>query len=201
MNWMLLRRMLTWTVTTTLLAVAAVALVIVWTANQREWFIDSAGVNLTLDVAMTAAGRWLATTALGGLMLLCLATLAVEFSSLRRLDLTDSGTLPSPEHAISTGGAAFTYTARGRQAPAILTAVDGAGYQSTVLGDSDARRMEGSMPPAPAPSARDSTQTMAARPRIATPPMRRMMEMRMETGLDGGDRMHSTVPLQTGDRR
>ncbi len=199
-----LRRSLTWIVATVLLVTAAVVLAIVWTANEREWFVDSAGISLTLNMTLTTAGRWIATLALGGLMVICVAALAIGRAPMRRQIPTAIADVSSERAPVApTTGQSFTYTPRGHSADAHSPqpTAEPAAYQSTVLGVGDTRRMEGSLPVGSDHPDPDATRTLPSRPRMPSSSPRKTMELHTRPDLDSGVRMQSTAPLRTGDRR
>ena len=148
-----LRRLLTMTVIALYLAAVAGAIAAVQFAGSRQWYIDGAGVDLTLDMAFTSTGRWLATAVLGFLALVgVLALMAEAFAGRRRLSATawESRAIP-PEPA------AISYT------PSETRVVDGAGardgspnrlrratYSGMIVGDEVTQRMERPVPSTPA---------------------------------------------------
>ncbi len=149
MRAMKLRRLVVWSVLGVVLAALVLALVIVWTANEREWYIDSAGISATLDMTLTDAGRWIATALLGVLITLVLLAFAVELATANR----SSGpgrtgpVIPSLEER-SPGR-----TPREAAAPPPpieehpTERVSPARYASTIVGDQRTRRVEQSLPP------------------------------------------------------
>src|SRR5215207_4525587 len=142
----LLRRLLTWTMTTLVLVCAAVALAVIWTANERVWFVDVAGIDATLDMTLTSGGRLVLTAILGGLIVVALATLVVELASGRRVEHPEAAGASPP-----VTGRTFAYTpARSSGAqpqPAGSRSEPRRGrYESTIVGTADARRAEGTLP-------------------------------------------------------
>ena len=204
MRSLLLRRTLTWAVITFFLVTLAVALVIVWTANERQWYLEATGVSATLDMSLSDTARWVATAILGALILLSLAALLVEFASARHLaphDREEDG-MPAP-----VTGKTFTYTPqrheeRGRAAAAgAAPAADTGRYQSTIVGDEVTQRMEQSLPARPPQP--DTSEPLPANPRTSEPPTSRRAAptLKMRTYEHRDARAHDTMPLQSFNRR
>jgi hypothetical protein len=153
MRAMMLRRLLVWSVLAVMLAALALAMAIVWTANEREWYVDSAGVSATLDMTLSDAGRWIATAVIGGLMALVLLAFAVELATANaaRGTLGAGPVLPSLEARAPARSSA--------RDPAPAHVVDDQPteqltpprFASTIVGDETTRRMERSLPPSSAP--------------------------------------------------
>ena len=201
MRSLMLRRVLTWVLATLMLVTLAIALVIVWTANQREWYLDLPGVSATLDMSLTSGGRLIATAVLAGLMALCLATLVVEFASVRHF-----GGVPHEEPGTSTAGKSFTYSPAGPMPPRQMApppSAEPGSYASAIVGEAGARRAEQSLPPRAA-GRDDETETLPPAARIAKqrPTMRpHAVQLGVESGPHHPGLTHSTVPLHNGNRR
>jgi hypothetical protein len=136
-----LGRALTWLVFALFFTSLVMALVIVWTANERVWYIDAGGANATLDMSLTATARWVATGVLVALLALGAVALALSIRSPR--PATDGAPPGMP-----LTGKTFTYV---DQPPTVSPAEErttppGA-YQSTIVGDTEVRRAEESLPP------------------------------------------------------
>jgi hypothetical protein len=146
---MWLRRIVVWTVLASVLAVLILAMVIVWTANEREWYIDSAGITATLDMTLTDAGRWLAVALIGVLIALVLFAFVIELAtgnSSKKLGRAGpvipsleerSPSRPIHDTVPPTGAGNESQGQRSSPAP----------YASTIAGDRDTRRVERSLPP------------------------------------------------------
>ena len=167
MRWTMLRRALMWAALVVLLALLLQSLVLVWTANERQWYIDGGGITATLDMTLTDTARWLLTALLGGLILLCLLAFVADLASGRRpaasrhapADMTQefrAVTHASPVHDSHTQdqpGVAATPTAEPERR-----------YASTVVGDLATGRMEESLSTAPPTEHRaGSTDTLIDR--------------------------------------
>jgi hypothetical protein len=146
---MWLRRIVLWSVLAVVLAVLVLAMVIVWTANEREWYIDSAGITATLDMTLTDTGRWLAIAVIGVLIALVLFAFVIELAtgnSSKKLARTGP-VIPSleerspsrPIHDTASPPSAGNEAQSQRSSPAP--------YASTIAGDRDTRRVERSLPP------------------------------------------------------
>jgi hypothetical protein len=146
---MWLRRIVLWSVLAAVLVALVAAMVIVWTANEREWYIDGAGISATLNMTLTDAGRWLAIAVIGVLIGLVLFAFVVELATANSSKkLRRSGPVIPSLEARSAGGmildtspptSAGTETHRPRTSPAP--------YASTIAGDRETRRVERSLPP------------------------------------------------------
>jgi hypothetical protein len=142
----LLCRLLTWALAGLVLAGAAVALAVIWTANERLWYLDAGGIDATLDMTLTSNGRLVLTAILVGLMLLALATLAVERIARRRV-------AGSPERGVTAPvtGKTFTYVPKDSSSAALpVSGRDDRArgrYESTIVGTATSRRAEGTLPP------------------------------------------------------
>lgn len=153
MRAMMLRRLLVWSVLAVVLAALALALAIVWTANEREWYIDSAGVSATLDMTLSDAGRWIATAVIGGLMILTLLAFVIELATANaaRATIRAGPLLPSLEARSpmrpSSRDPAPTQVADDQPTEQLAPPR----FASTVVGDETTRRMERSLPPSGAP--------------------------------------------------
>jgi hypothetical protein len=156
-----LGRVLTWLTLALFLAAVAMALVIVWTANERVWYIDTGGVNATLDMALTPAARWIATGVLAVLLALGAGALVLSLRAPRRA--TDGAPPGMP-----LAGKTFTYVDQPPIAPPAeeRTATPGV-YHSTIVGDTEIRRAEESLPPTVV--MRRDVVAAIAQPEIAEP--------------------------------
>jgi hypothetical protein len=198
-----LRRLLTWTLATLLLVGLAFALAIVWTANERQWYVDTAGIDLTLDMTLTTGGRLVLTALLVGLMALALATIVVEAVSRRaprRADV-DDGREVAPPVVDKT----FTYRDAGHGAGAGTGGAPGrpGRYESMIVGKTDARRAEGTLPTESSMGA-DETETIppkARRVRMAAPARPYRVTLGPSMGRSEAGPLHGTHPLRGGDRR
>jgi hypothetical protein len=124
-------------------------MVIVWTANERQWYIDSAGISATLDMTLTDTGRWLAIAVLAAMIALVLFALVVEFATANTsTPLGRTGPLiPSLEER-SQGRSIHDATAPIGPGDEPQNRRTGpAPYASTIVGDRDTRRVERSLPP------------------------------------------------------
>ena len=148
MRAMMLRRLLLWSVLAVVLCLLALAMVIVWKANQREWFIDSAGVSATLDMTLSDTGRWVATGILGALIVLVLLAFVVELATANAargarhsgpfIPSLEERTIPRPISAdAATSHAADEHPTE---------QVSPSRYESTIVGHEATRRMERSLP-------------------------------------------------------
>ena len=146
---MWLRRIVLWSVLAVVLAVLVMAMVIVWTANEREWYIDSAGITATLDMTLTDTGRWLAAGVIGLLIGLVLIALVIELAtgnSSKKLARTGP-VIPSLEerspnrafHDTALPAGAGNEPQGQRSSPTA--------YAATIAGDRETRRVERSLPP------------------------------------------------------
>ncbi|MGD9889971.1 MAG: hypothetical protein AB7R89_21315 [Dehalococcoidia bacterium] len=150
---MRLRRIVVWSVLAIVLAALVLAMVIVWTANEREWYIDSAGITATLDMTLTDTGRWLAMAILAVMTALVIVAFVVEFATANTSkSLRRSGPLiPSLEERSPIRS--IHDTAHDAAPPASAGAEPQdhrsgpASYASTIVGDRDTRRVERSVPP------------------------------------------------------
>ena len=196
----LLRGVLTWLVAVLLLIGSVAALAIVWTADSRQWYVDAAGIDLTLDITLSAGGRLVLTALLVGLGALALATLALDVLSRRarrRAEAVDNGGMPAP-----VSGRTFTY----RAAPSSAERAGGAStkrprqYDSMIVGKTDVRRSEGTLSPDAAGNA-EETETVPPGARRAPPPSAARPDAPtrapLPDGSDGGP-AHSAMPLCGG---
>jgi hypothetical protein len=146
---MWLRRIVVWSVLAAMIAALVLAMVIVWTANEREWYIDNAGIALTLNMTLSDTGRWLAIAVIGVLIALVVFAFVIELAtgnSSKKLGRTGpvipSLEARSPSRSIHdaappTGASNEAHSQRTSPAP----------YASTIAGDRDTRRVERSLPP------------------------------------------------------
>ena len=212
-----LRRILTWTILAIYLATVGGALLMVYLGDGRQWYIESAGIDLTLDMAFTSAGRWLATAVLGALALLGLLALAAEVTAARRHEIaarfepladadqpvavTYAPTPSTPSHPAEDDSAE-----RKVEGPAAPTGRPG--YTGLVLGDEVTQRMERSVSSRPeAPGSVRSDQGGRAG---GIPPTERVQRPRPDHRKDGEARSslddepgtvdHASVPPQIGRR-
>lgn len=140
MSAMWLRRVCLWSVLLAVLIVLALALLVVWTANEREWYVDTGGISGTINLTLTDGGRWIATAVLGVLAALTLGALLIELATSRSPMDQARETLIPP-----LTGRAVNY------APPAAPAEPGtrarpSPFVSAVVGDDSARRLEGSLP-------------------------------------------------------
>jgi len=201
----LLRRILTWLVAALLLAGSVAALAVVWTADERQWYVDSAGIDLTLDVTLTPGGRLALTVLLIGLMALALATMAVELISRRahrQPEAVEAGGTPAP-----VIGRTFTYRTAGTGTEQVGDAPPERPrrYDSTIVGKTDWRRSEGKLPADPPGTAGTVEETETVPPgarRVESPaaPRRQTFAPRSKPDVEDGP-VHSTIPLRGGGRR
>jgi len=139
-----MRRSLTWTALAILLAACVLAIYGVWSAENRVWFVNTGGIRLTLDAALSDGGRWLATAVLGGIGLLSLAALVSEFVASRRPAYARFEHGMSPESV-----RAVTYTPKAASSAAPVSEKEHetqrARYDGMVVGDDATQRMERSL--------------------------------------------------------
>lgn len=146
---MWLRRIVVWSVLATVLVALVLAMVVVWTANEREWYIDSAGIAATLNMTVTDTGRWLATAVIGGLIALVLFAFVIELATgnsskkLRRI----GPVIPSLEARSSSRSIHDAAPPAGPGNEAHGQRAGPAPYASTIAGDRETRRVERSLPP------------------------------------------------------
>jgi hypothetical protein len=146
---MWLRRIVVWSVLAVVLVTLVLAMVIVWTANEREWYIDSAGITATLNMTLTDTGRWLAIAAIGGLIALVLLAFVIELAtgnSSRKL-ARSGPVIPSLEARSPSRSIHDTALPTGTGNEAQGQRTGPAPYASTIAGDRDTRRVERSLPP------------------------------------------------------
>jgi len=148
MSALMLRRLLVWSVLVLVLAVLGLALAIVWTANEREWYIDSAGISATLDMTLSDTGRWLLIGVLGGAMALTLLALVAELATAH----STAASRPEPFGLPSMGGDAGYPRNVGREEPREpveprTERLEPGRYASAIVGDETTRRMERSLEP------------------------------------------------------
>ena len=135
MNARRIRPWLTWPVILLFIAALAGALVLVWAAEGRQWYIEGAGVDAQLELSFGGLGRWLATVVLGAFTVLGLAALLVELVSLRRRP----GEATTDHAGVAYPDATTAYRLDRPATP----------YGGVMVGNDDTRRMEGSLPLAP----------------------------------------------------
>lgn len=206
MRAIVLRRLLLWSVLAVILGVLALAMVIVWTANERQWFIDSAGVSATLDMTLSNTGRWVATGVLGVLILLVVLAFVVELATANaaRGARRAGPLLPSLEER--TVPRSLTVGATGpREAEEHPTEqMSLPRYQSTIVGNETARRMERSLPSSEQPDHSASEQA-AVRQQGSAPTTRvddqERTEARHKADDDAGAWRRTTVRLRPSGRR
>jgi hypothetical protein len=125
------------------------AMVVVWTANEREWYIDSAGISATLDMTLTDTGRWLAIAVLGVMIALVLFAFVVELAtanSSKSLGRT-APLIPSLEERSPIRSTHNTTTPTSTGEEPHVQHSGPAPYASTIVGDRTTRRVERSVPP------------------------------------------------------
>jgi hypothetical protein len=188
---------------TLLLVGFALALAIVWTANERQWYVDTAGIDVTLDMTLTTAGRLVLTALLGGLMALALATIVVEAVSWR--SPRSAGAADTGEVAPPVVGKTFTYRDTGHGAGAGTGDAPGRSgrYESMIVGKTDTKRAEGTLP-VESSTGPDETETIppkARRVRMAAPARPHTVTLGPSTGRSEAGPPHSSHPLRGGDRR
>ncbi|MGH2586236.1 MAG: hypothetical protein ACRDJE_15085 [Dehalococcoidia bacterium] len=137
-----LRRGFLWPVLLAVLVVVAMVLLIVWTANEREWYVDAGGISGTINLTLTDGGRWAATAVLGLVAVLTLGALLVELATSRSPGDQARGTLipPLSGRAVNYAPSDGLPEPAGRAQPST--------FASAVVGDDSARRLEGSLPEA-----------------------------------------------------
>ena len=148
----MLRRALTWTALALFLALLLQALVLVWTANERQWYIDGGGITATLDMTLTDTARWFLTALLGGLILLCLLALAADLASGRRTATRQYAPADMTQEfrAVSHPSRADDSPVQDEPEAVPPTREPERGrYASTIVGDRAAGRMEESLSIAP----------------------------------------------------
>lgn len=148
MRALMLRRLLVWSVLAVSLVVLILALVIVWTANEREWYIDSAGVSATLDMTLSNTGRWIATAALGALILLVVLAFVVELATANagQRALRQRPVIHSLEERTAPRAHPIEMTPGPAQVEPPTERLSTPRFASTVVGNDTTRRMERSLP-------------------------------------------------------
>jgi hypothetical protein len=142
MSAMWLRRVFLWPLLLAVLTAVAMSLLIVWTANEREWYVDAVGISGTINLTLTDGGRWIVTAVLGLVAALTLGALLVELATSRSPVDQARGTLIPP-----LTGRAVNY-APSDAPPDLGARTQSARFASAVVGDDSAQRLEGSLPEA-----------------------------------------------------
>lgn len=158
------RRWLLRAVVALYLMVIVAALVLVWTASSREWFIDTGGAAVTLSMDLSSTVRLLATVLLGGLALLGLLAVLVDAAATRREQAllamsarmgTQTSTPPDGQRAAPVGRTASVspVVPPFSHPPAVAGQFD-----SVVVGDQATQRLERSITDQP-PEGRVSAES------------------------------------------
>jgi len=207
MRALMLRRLLLWSVLAVVFGMLALAMVIVWTANQREWFIESAGISATLDMTLSDTGRWVATGILAALIALTLLALIVELATAnaargaRRsgplISSLEERTIPRPVATAPGGPHGADEQPTEQLSPPR--------YESTIVGHEAARRMERSVLPSERP-VDGSAQQAPAPDHTSAPAIQAGDQQRTEarsTAVDtgAGAWRRTTVRLRPSGRR
>jgi hypothetical protein len=199
MGALLLRRLLVWSVLLLVLIALGFGLVIVWTANEREWYIDSAGVSATLDLALSDAGRWIATAVLGGLMALVVLAFVVELATAQTNRAPKRGPFTEPFPIPATTGHEPERARRSTGVEEPTERVERGRFTSIVVGDDSTQRMERSpgMERETEPVSTDSTAAVDGEPARSRDPG---AEDHSESWRRPTDRTRTVDDPQTGRR-
>src|SRR5512143_1313208 len=103
MDRIIVRRALVWTALGIYIVALGVALFGVWQASGRQWYIDGAGINVTLTAGFTDLARGLVTAALGVLLLVGLTGLVFDVIVSRRAEKLLREAKHVPPDAVATG--------------------------------------------------------------------------------------------------
>jgi hypothetical protein len=149
MDRIILRRALVWTALGIYVVALGVALFGIWQASGRQWYIDGAGIDVTLTAGFTDLARWLITAALGALLLVGFAGLVFDVIVSRRAERLLREALHVPPDAVATGLAqpAIPAVATEEVQRAPSAEVRPVRYESAVVGADANRRTELSVSP------------------------------------------------------